>query len=209
MDGYALAVHDALDYTIVGEIKAGDDNAVMLRAGEAVKIFTGAAVPESAQAVIQIEKVSVQENRLFLAEPIAAATNIRAQGAQIRTGDVALEQGRFLNPAAVGFLAGLGFAQVSVFEKPKVAVVVTGNELVTAGELLAYGKVYESNAVMLQSALYDGGFDKVSLYRVADDFVETQAVLGEAIAANDVVLVSGGISVGDYDFVGRALEVLA
>jgi molybdopterin molybdotransferase len=95
MDGYALAVHDALDYTIVGEIKAGDDNAVMLRAGEAVKIFTGAAVPESAQAVIQIEKVSVQENRLFLAEPIAAATNIRAQGAQIRTGDVALEQGRF------------------------------------------------------------------------------------------------------------------
>jgi len=208
MDGYALAVHDALDYTIVGEIKAGDDNAVMLRAGEAVKIFTGAAVPESAQAVIQIEKVSVQENRLFLAEPIAAATNIRAQGAQIRTGDVALEQGRFLNPAAVGFLAGLGFAQVSVFEKPKVAVVVTGNELVTAGELLAYGKVYESNAVMLQSALYDGGFDKVSLYRVADDFVETQAVLGEAIAANDVVLVSGGISVGDYDFVGRALESL-
>jgi molybdopterin molybdotransferase len=102
------------------------------------------------------------------------------------------------------FLAGLGFAQVSVFEKPKVAVVVTGNELVTAGELLAYGKVYESNAVMLQSALYDGGFDKVSLYRVADDFVETQAVLGEAIAANDVVLVSGSISVGDYDFVGRA-----
>ena len=208
MDGYALALHDASDYTIVGEIKAGDDNAVVLKAGEAVKIFTGAAVPKSAQAVIQIEKVSVQGNKLLLAEPITAGTNIRPQGAQIKTDDVALEQGSFLNPAAVGFLAGLGFAEVCVFEKPKVAVVVTGNELAPAGEPLAYGKVYESNAVMLQSALYGAGFESLNLYQVADDFEATQSVLGYSIAANDVVLVSGGISVGDYDFVGKALESL-
>lgn len=208
MDGYALAFHDASDYTIVGEIKAGDANAVMLKAGEAVKIFTGAAVPQSAQAVIQIEKVSVHENRLSLAETIVAGTNIRPQGAQTKNGDTALTQGHFLNPAAVGFLAGLGFAEVPVFSKPKVAVVVTGNELTQAGEPLAYGKVYESNAVMLQSALLDAGFDVVNLYQIADDFEATQSVLREAIGANDVVLVSGGISVGDYDFVGKALESL-
>lgn len=208
MDGYALALHDDLDYTIVGEIKAGDANAVTLKAGEAVKIFTGAAVPESAQAVIQIEKVSVQENRLSLAKPIVAGTNIRPQGAQIKSGDTALAQGHFLNPAAVGFLAGLGFAEVPVLRKPKVAVVVTGNELTQAGLPLAYGKVYESNAVMLQSALLDAGFEAANLYQIADDFEATQSVLAQAIAANDVVLVSGGISVGDYDFVGKALETL-
>lgn len=208
MDGYALALHGALEYSIVGEIKAGDGNAVVLESGEAVKIFTGAAVPESAKAVIQIEKVSVQENKLLLAEPIAVGTNIRPQGAQIKTGDVALEQGSFLNPAAVGFLAGLGFTEVCVFEKPKVAVVVTGNELAKAGEKLAYGKVYESNSVMLQSALDDAGFERVNLYEIPDDFEATQSVLAQAIAHNDVVLVSGGISVGDYDFVGKALETL-
>jgi len=102
----------------------------------------------------------------------------------------------------------LGVAEVCVFQKPKVAVVVTGNELAQAGEPLAYGKVYESNAVMLQSALYDAGFESLNLYQVADDFEATQSVLGHSIAANDVVLVSGGISVGDYDFVGKALESL-
>jgi molybdopterin molybdotransferase len=208
MDGYALALHDSLTYEIVGEIKAGDGNGVELQPGEAARIYTGAAVPDSAEAVMQIEKVSMDGNQLKLHENIAAGMNVRPKGAQIKTGDVALEKGTLLNAAAIGFLAGLGFAKVSVFGKPKVAVVVTGNELTKIGEPLPIGKIYESNAVMLQSALYGSGFDAVTVYQVQDNFEQTKSTLRTAIEANDVVLVSGGISVGDYDFVGKALENL-
>ena len=208
MDGFAVSLHDSLHYKIVGEVKAGDFYTDELKPGQAVKIFTGAAVPNSAQAVIQIEKGSVTNSELLLEENIKPEANIRQLGAQIKKDEVALEKGAFLNPAAIGYLAGLGFAKVKVWQKPRVGIVVTGNELVSTGEYLPHGKVYESNAIMLQTALFDANFDKVSHYKVNDDFQNTKNILEKAINENDVVLVSGGISVGDYDFVGKALESL-
>ena len=208
MDGFAICLHDSLQYEIVGEVKAGDFYTDELKPGQAVKIFTGAAVPNSAQAVIQIEKVSVTNSELLLEENIKPEANIRQLGAQITKDAVALEKGAFLNPAAIGYLAGLGFAKVKVWQKPKVGIVVTGNELVSAGENLPNGKVYESNAIMLQTALFEANFDNLSHYKVNDDFENTKNILEKAIKENDVVLISGGISVGDYDFVGKALESL-
>jgi molybdopterin molybdotransferase len=208
MDGYALALHDDLAYEIIGEIKAGDTEQITLQPGQAIKIFTGAAVPDSAQAVIQIEKVEVNGNQLILQENVSPELNIRALGSQISKGAVALEKGAILNPAAIGFLAGLGFTSVKVYQKPTIGIVITGNELVRPGQPLPYGKVYESNAVMLQAALYQSHYEKVSLYEVKDDFESTKNILQKAIAENDAVLVSGGISVGDYDFTGKALESL-
>jgi len=209
MDGYALALHDGLDYLIVGEIKAGDSNAFELQPGQAVKIFTGAAVPDSAQAVIQIEKVTTIGNQLLLQEDVVPQTNVRPMGSQVVKGTVALEKGMLLNPAAIGFLAGLGFSSVKVYQKPSIGIVITGNELVPAGQPLPHGKVYESNALMLQMALRNEQFEDVTLYQVQDDFDSTKSILEKAIEANDVVVISGGISVGDYDFVGRALENLS
>ncbi|WP_333667080.1 molybdopterin molybdotransferase MoeA, partial [Flavobacterium sp.] len=208
MDGFALCLHDSLEYEIIGEVKAGDENQILLKLGQAVKIFTGAAVPDSAQAVIQIEKVSVTGNQLQLQEDVVAETNVRPLGSQIKQNDMALEKGAFLNPATIGFLAGLGFTQVKVYQKPTVAIVVTGNELVPPGQSLPYGKVYESNAIMLQTALCNAHYDEVKVYQVNDDFENTKSTLATAMAESDVVLVSGGISVGDYDFVGKALETL-
>lgn len=208
MDGYALALHDGLSYDIVGEIKAGDAHIVALQPGKAVKIFTGAAVPDSAQAVIQIEKVTIHDNHLKLEEAVKPETNVRPKGGQIAAGQIALQKGTVLNAAAIGFLAGLGFDKASIYRKPKVGIVVTGNELVPAGQLLPYGKVYESNAIMLQSALHHAHFEKVTHYQVKDDLESTKAILQQAIAEQDVVMVSGGISVGDYDFVGTALKSL-
>lgn len=209
MDGYALVLHDGLDYLIVGEIKAGDSNAFELQPGQAVKIFTGAAVPDSAQAVIQIEKVTTIGNQLLLQEDVVPQTNVRPMGSQVVKGTVALEKGMLLNPAAIGFLAGLGFSSVKVYQKPSIGIVITGNELVPAGQPLPHGKVYESNALMLQMALRNEQFEDVTLYQVQDDFDSTKSILEKAIEANDVVVISGGISVGDYDFVGRALENLS
>jgi len=208
MDGFALCLHDDLVYEIIGEVKAGDSHKVELLPGQAVKIFTGAAVPDLAQAVIQIEKVTVDGTQLLLDELVETETNVRPIGEQISAGDLALEKGKILNAAAIGFLAGLGFTKVSVYQKPKVGIVVTGNELSKPGIPLEYGKVYESNGLMLQSALIDAHYDDVTLYEVNDDFENTKNKLQEALTANDVVLVSGGISVGDYDFVARALKEL-
>jgi molybdopterin molybdotransferase len=209
MDGFALCLHDSLEYKIIGEVKAGDKNEIALQPGQALKIFTGAAVPDSAQAVIQIEKVTLNENKLRLDGNVSPETNVRPLGSQIKQNDVALEKGTILNAAAIGFLAGLGFTKVKVWQKPKVAIVVTGNELVQPGLPLPYGKVYESNAIMLQTALGNAHYDEVTLYQVTDDFENTKTILARAIAENEVVLVSGGISVGDYDFVGKALESLS
>ncbi len=208
MDGFALCLHEVSEYEIVGEIKAGDFYEKELQSGQAVKIFTGAAVPHSAQAVIQIEKSTVNGSNLILTENVKPETNIRQLGAQIAKGSVALEKGAFLNPAAIGFLAGLGFTTVSVYQKPAIGIVVTGNELISAGENLPDGKVYESNSIMLQTALFDANFTAISLYQVEDNFESTKITLKKAIDENNVVVVSGGISVGDYDFVGKALESL-
>ncbi|WP_298224984.1 gephyrin-like molybdotransferase Glp [Flavobacterium sp.] len=208
MDGFALSLHEKLEYEIVGEVKAGDSNPIHLQPGQAVKIFTGAAVPDSAQAVIQIEKVSTDCNQLILQETVLQETNVRPLGSQIRQNDIALEKGTFLNPASIGLLAGLGFTSVKVYQKPTVGIVVTGNELVQPGKPLKHGQVYESNAIMLQTALLDAHFNDVKLYQVDDDFENTKSTLKNAIQENDVILISGGISVGDYDFVGKALESL-
>lgn len=208
MDGFALALHESVAYTIIGEVKAGDAHQLVLKPGEAVKIFTGAAVPDSAQAVIQIEKVSANGSQLHLHQTVTPETNVRPTGSQILQNAIALQKGTYLNAAAIGFLAGLGLTSVKVFQKPTVAIVVTGNELVPPGQPLSYGKVYESNAIMLQAALHQAHYDNVTRYEVNDNFENTKAILEKAIAENDVVLVSGGISVGDYDFVGSALKSL-
>ena len=209
MDGFALSLHDQLTYDIVGEIKAGDYFDGQLLPGQAMKIFTGAAVPDSAQAVIQIEKVTVNNHQLQLQENVNPETNVRPLGSQIEKGTVALEKGSFLNPAAIGFLACLGFTSVKVYAKPKVGIVITGNELVQAGQHLPDGKVYDSNSIMLKVALQSQQYNQINSYQVEDTFEATKSVLQQAIEENEVILVSGGISVGDYDFVGKALQSLA
>lgn len=209
MDGFALALHDSLCYEIVGEIKAGDYFEGKLLPGQAMKIFTGAAVPDSAQAVIQIEKVVVTGMQLQLEAVVIQETNVRPMGSQIEKGAVALPKGTYLNPAAIGFLTGLGFTSVKVNSKPKIGIVITGNELVQAGQPLPKGKVYESNSMMIKAALQSAQYNQINTYQVEDTFVATKSTLQKAINENDVVLVSGGISVGDYDFVGKALQSLA
>jgi molybdopterin molybdotransferase len=129
-------------------------------------------------------------------------------GEQVKSGDIALKKGTKLTPAAIGYLISLGVTEVSVFKKPNIAIVTTGNELVEAGKDLTYGKIYESNSKMLLSALYNLKYYDVTLYKVEDDYNKTVNTLNTAINANNLVMITGGISVGDYDFVGKALKEL-
>lgn len=208
MDGYALHLNDRLEYSLTGEIKAGDKLNPTLKPGEATRIFTGAPVPDSANAVIMQEKTSVNNSTLVINGDIKTNMNIRPLGEQVLKGNVALKKGTKLTPAAIAYLTSLGITKVEVFKKPSVAIVVTGNELAEAGQPLQFGQIYESNALMLQTALKKSGYANVTLYKVRDNYVSTLNVLNKAINQNDVVLVSGGISVGDYDFVGKALNEL-
>ncbi|GIZ07542.1 molybdopterin molybdotransferase MoeA [Flavobacterium sp. UMI-01] len=208
MDGFALGLYEGVEYEIVGEIKAGDAHQVELQAGQAVKIFTGAPVPDSASAVIQIEKVTVNGTKLQLEAPPKQGVNIRPIGEQNLKGELILEKGTLLNAACIGFLAGLGLTHVQVYQKPSVGILVTGNELVAPGLPLSYGKIYESNSVMLAIALQESFFGNATIYKVDDDFENTKIKIAQALDENEVILISGGISVGDYDFVAKALEAL-
>ena len=208
MDGYAIHFHDSLIYKIVGEIKAGDKNQPELQKGEAVRIFTGAPVPNSSNCVVIQENTSVNENLLTLDSEVQLMANIRPLGEQISKNDVALKKGSLLTPASIAFLTSLGITEVKVHKKPSIAIIVTGNELIEPGQLLEYGQIYESNAIMISSALKSQGFNDTNIYKVKDDYNDTVDILKSSIAHHDLVIISGGISVGDYDFVGKALHEL-
>lgn len=213
MDGYAIVHSDVTEAGITlrlaGESKAGQADLPVVSAGNAVRIFTGAPVPEGATAVVMQENTSVADGSVRIHEfPVLAGKNVRRAGQQIAQGAVALRAGTLISPGAVGFLKGMNVNEVSVHAKPRIGLLVTGDELLKAGEALVPGKIYESNSAMLQSALTQAGIAEVSISYASDDLDATIEALRVLLEQNDVVLASGGISVGDYDFVGKALEAL-
>ncbi|WP_242205708.1 molybdopterin molybdotransferase MoeA [Aestuariivivens insulae] len=208
MDGYAINLHNNLDYNLIGEVKAGDGHQPILKPGDAVRIFTGAPVPDTANAIMMQEKVTVTDNSISLDSKIPEGHNIRPLGEQVMVGEVALKKGTTITPAGVGYLTSLGITEIEVYKKPSIAIVTTGNELIEAGQPLGYGKIYESNSGMLYNALVSLGYNAISIYKVADNYESTYQLLDEVINQFDMVLITGGISVGDYDFVGKALNEL-
>jgi len=208
MDGYAVRIHDSEYYHVKGELQAGDGQDVTLRKGDAVRIFTGAPVPNDANSVVIQEKTTIKEQELEVHDEVTLQSNIRPKGEQIQKGEMALGKGISLTPAAIGFLTTLGITDVSVYQKPSIGIIATGNELAEAGAELKHGQIYESNSFMLQTALVSSGYTDNEIFKVPDDFNSTRNLLEEVLKSKDVVLITGGISVGDYDFVGKALQEL-
>jgi molybdopterin molybdotransferase len=210
MDGYAFSFHEwqsLKKLKISGEVMAGKKKVTTLSPGSAVRIFTGAAVPVGADTVVMQEKVTAQNDELTIHDDdITTGTNVRKRGAEIQAGSVALEKNSVLSAGAIGFLAMVGIDQVKVYPDPSIAIIVTGNELQKPGKLLQFGEVYESNSITLISALRQFHFDKIETDRVNDKPELITAALKSALQENDVVILTGGISVGDYDFVLKATE---
>lgn len=209
MDGYAFAYDENIvSYQLVGEMAAGSSTTFHLNPGEAVRIFTGAAVPFNADTVLMQEKALVQVGKLkILDDQLKKGNNVRQIGSEIAKGEKAVEKGTALKPAVIGFLASMGISKVKVYPNPKVAVVVTGNELVSPGGNLEYGQLFESNSFTLTAALKQMGIQDVTVVQVKDDLDQLHTVLSQIIEAHDLVLISGGVSVGDYDFTLKALEL--
>jgi len=210
MDGYALglgAKQANSEFKLIGEVAAGIPMQFDLKEGECVRIFTGAAVPESATAVVQQEWVESDGNVIKLQREVAEMMHVRPKGEQMKTGQLALEKGTLITPGTIGFLNMLGITSVHVYDKPKTTVLVTGNELVEVGIQLKYGQIYESNSEMLISALHQEGISSESK-RISDNLEETISSISKAIEANHLIIITGGISVGDHDYVGTALSKL-
>ena len=208
MDGYAVNCQDeTLDFTIVDEIQAGEvDRMYDLKSNQAVRIFTGAVVPDPANMVIRQEDTTVNGAKLEIHTFPKPMANIRPQGEQIRKGQIALLKGHEITERSIGYLASIGVNKVSVYEHPKITIISTGNELVSLGQTLKPGQIYESNALMIQSALQSRGYKNVTVIKLKDDLESTIKAVANALASNDLLICSGGISVGDYDFIGTALE---
>ena len=179
-----------------------------LEPGFGVRIFTGARVPDQADTVIMQEKVTSKENFIEIPVDTPVHVNIRSIGEQVKKGNLALPKGTVLTPAGIGLLATLGISEVTIFKAPKVGILVTGDELVLPGQILDEGKIYESNSSQLQSALAVEHINHTTIYRAKDTFKNTRETIQEAFDQNDIVLISGGISVGDYDFVKAVLEAI-
>lgn len=210
MDGYAIAsIGNDNRFRLIGEVKAGEPSQLPnLKDGEAIRIFTGAMVPQGSTAVIMQENTEVIKNEIQVNQDIKSGSNIRPIGEQIKAGELALAKGTKINPAAIGFLSSLGLTEVEVYPKPKLGIIVTGNELVQAGQKLDKGQIYESNSSMLVAALEQCGYSSITVKRVPDNLQQTIETIQELMKGVDALIISGGISVGDYDFVGKALQKL-
>jgi len=203
MDGYAVRAVDLPGtLPVVGQIAAGRPSLRPLASGEAMAISTGGVVPEGADAVIPIEYVVYHDNRIEVAEPLAVGAHVRPRGGDAAMGTPVVDAGVRLGAAQLGALAAAGVAAVACARRPRVVVLATGTELAQAGVPLEPGQVYEANGLMLAVALAAAGADIDTLPVVADDESAHREALERGLAA-DVLVTSGGVSVGPHDLVRR------
>lgn len=209
MDGYALKLHNKNKYELIGEIKAGDNPKIRIKRGQAVRIFTGAAVPRDANCVVIQEVVREENNFIIIGDCVPRKNdNIRLIGSDIQKGEIALRKGTVLNPAAIGFLASLGIKNVKAYKTPVVSIITTGNELEQAGKQLTAGKIYESNSFALAAVLQEIKIYPKNISLLRDDRKTLHSAIRKLLSASDVLILSGGISVGKYDLVKETLYKL-
>lgn len=213
MDGYAIR-HADIDLATNGaglavtqRVAAGQVGQP-LQPGTAARIFTGAAIPPGADTVVMQEDAIVDGGRLRITDDIKPGQHIRAAGQDIAAGSVVLGAGRRLRPEDIGVLASTGVTEVPVYRPLKVAVLSTGDELVEPGQPLAPGQIYNSNRYLLSSLLLSMGCEVIDGGIVADDLMQTREQLLSLAAEADVILSSGGVSVGEEDHVKAAVEAL-
>lgn len=208
MDGYAIRFEDKdIKLKIAGEMQAGSTEQFHLEKGNACRIFTGAPLPIGADTIVMQEKALIENGYLTVNDnDLEKGLHVRNAGSDAKKDTVAIRSGSYLSAAAIGYLAGIGCKEVKVFVAPSISLILTGNELVQPGENLSFGQVYESNSYQLESVLKQCGIISVKSFWVKDDPSEVEKTLDLAISKTDIVILVGGVSVGDYDFVIEATK---
>lgn len=208
LDGYAYHANEIdprpLILNVVSEIPAGTFSNQVIRMGEAAKIFTGAPIPPGANCVVRMEDTESNGNQVAISRPVLPGSNIVHKGEEIQEGDILLRQGFYLTPPAVGLLAAVGLAQVNVYRRPRVGLLSTGSELMDVGQPLNPGKIYNSNSYTLRGMLKEAGCE-ISVIPIVSDQMEDTLEALESVSNADVIISTGGASVGDYDIMRHAL----
>lgn len=210
MDGYAIKFSDHQHHKklkVIGEVAAGNMFAKTLTSGQAVRIFTGASLPTGADTIVMQEKTTLENGYLHINDPdLKRGCSVRKTGAQVKKGKTAILKGTLINPGTIAYLSALGLPFVNIISPPLVSLIVTGNELKKPGEVLKKGQVYECNSFALGAALKSMHLNPASTVFVPDLEEEIHKAIIRANAVSDLILITGGISVGDYDFVSSALK---
>ncbi|MFE9398725.1 gephyrin-like molybdotransferase Glp [Streptomyces flavidovirens] len=233
MDGYAVRTSDVAGaseefpavLTVIGDVAAGSGETLTVRPGEAARIMTGAPLPPGAEAVVPVEWTDGgtgggpastmraasgapegASGEVRVHRPVEARAHVRARGSDVQAGDLALEAGTVLGPPQIGLLAAIGRATVKVRPRPRVVVLSTGSELVQPGEQLAAGQIYDSNSFALTAAARDAGAIAYRVGAVTDDAETLRATIEDQLIRADMIVTTGGVSVGAYDVVKEALS---
>ncbi|MGY5129876.1 molybdotransferase-like divisome protein Glp [Streptomyces nigrescens] len=236
MDGYAVRAADVADatenapvaLTVIGDVAAGSGELPEIGPGQAARIMTGAPVPPGAEAVVPVEwtdggtgqgpadtmrahSAAPQDagGEVRVHRPAAAGAHIRARGSDVTEGEPALRAGTVLGPSQIGLLAAIGRGTVRVHPRPRVVVLSTGSELVQPGEALGPGRIHDSNSFQLTAAARDAGAIAYRVGAVADDAETLRSTLEDQLIRADILVTSGGVSVGAYDVVKETLAALS
>ncbi|KKO05316.1 gephyrin-like molybdotransferase Glp [Pseudohongiella sp.] len=208
MDGYAVdsrSLRTDAPLVVSQRIPAGVAPEALVPA-TAARIFTGAPMPEGADAVVMQENCRMQDGQVVVTSPVASGENVRRQGADVARGSTLLQAGHRLRPQDIGLLAATGHATVQVGRRPSVALMTTGDELVEPGQPLRPGQIYNSNFYTLAALLRALGIELIDAGRVPDTLAETETALRQAAQQADCIITSGGVSAGEEDHVRSALQ---
>jgi len=214
MDGFVLSAKDTrkaslkqpVHLKIRGTIRAGNSAKNCLRAGEAYRIMTGAPIPQGADTVLPKERTRVHDQCLILEGVLKKGSHIRYQGEEVRKNDQVLKKNSVIHPGTIAVLTSLGLGKVTVFRRPRVSVIATGSELVRPGKRLHPGQIYDSNSWMISSALKIMGLEVVTRKTIGDQPQQIKKTVRNVLAKSDTVILMGGVSVGDYDYVKEILH---
>jgi len=217
MDGYAVRSQDTfgaseenpLELKVTGRVDVGEKPSVVVGPGEAVEVATGSAIPDGADAVVPVEWTrGGAGGSILVLRGVASGENVMEVGRDIRRGDVVLRRGTRLTPTALGVLSALGMPKIKVYAKPRVAILSTGRELVEPGGPLADGRIYDVNWITLYASVEECGGEPIFLGVAGDDPKEISGMLRKGLGMADLVLVSGGTSVGATDLMRNVVDGL-
>jgi molybdopterin molybdotransferase len=213
MDGYALRAADLseggeIKLKIIGKSFAGAPFPNIVNEGECVRIMTGAVVPKGADTVVMQEHVTADETLATIPSAVKPGGNIRHPGEDMKAGTTVLKAGHLLTAADIGLIASLGIGEVTVVRRPRVAIFSTGDELKGIGQTLSEGDIYDSNRYTLKALLSRYSVEIIDLGVIPDDHTKIRSVLSQAANIADLVVTSGGVSVGEADFVKKTLDEL-
>lgn len=216
LDGYAVRSediaeakpHKAVELDVALEIPAGTYSNVELKRGQAAKILTGAPIPSGSDVVIRFEDVEELGTKIKVFNPLPAFANYCFAGEDVKKDELIITKGSVVKPATIGMLAGLGLNEVLVYEPPRIALLSTGDELTAVGEQLLLGKIYNSSLYALAAEIAEAGAKPVSKEIVRDDLKLIAEKIAKALKDSDMIITTGGVSVGDYDLVKDALDLI-